>query len=117
MPGGNACFDPYFAIGTGPPVVYVPVNRKKWSRVLAIGASAIVLLAAAGVVMYIPGHHTGKSFGLLGGNYYNVFTGKPVPESAKCNPGSFRRPTSDGFTECIDCPVGKVFWILGKDPF
>ncbi len=107
--GGGVRYTPYIAIGSDPPsLVYVPANRKKWSRAVAVGSSLLVLLAVVSV-MHFSEHGKSQRVSMdLGGVYYNVFTGKPVEGSHYCSAGSYKRISEDGRTLCVDCPIGQV---------
>jgi hypothetical protein len=123
--GGGETYTPFVSVDSGSAsVLYVPINRKKWSRALVVGCSAFALTALVGWVLLTGQTSDSSSLfeteaeskdgsmekykGGMGGVYYNVFTGKSVKGSSYCSAGSYRRKNDEGRFACIDCPVGQV---------
>jgi hypothetical protein len=106
--------------------VYISVGRKKLSRVLVAGGSALALIALVSLASFTGDRlgttkrfilKTGDEFDTIGtddrmkkisdvmGKYYhNVLVGN----SFICSPGSFLRKNEKERTSCVNCPTGQV---------
>jgi hypothetical protein len=106
--------------------VYNYVSRKKISRVLVAGGSALALIALVSLTLFTGDRlgttkrfmlKTGDEFDTMGSNdrlkkisdvmgkyYHNVLVGN----SYICSPGSFLQTNDKGRTSCVNCPTGQV---------